>query len=75
MRLLKERITHIPGADNNVWSTLFRDIFDAVVEAQDSQDLQSEFVTKFMKEYEDVRYHTFEQISYGSFFYGCFYPY
>lgn len=66
MRLLKERITHIPGADNNIWTSLFKDIFEAVVEARDGQDLQSDFVAKFVKEYEDVRYHTFVQISYVS---------
>lgn len=64
MRLIKERITHIPGADNSVWSTFFKDIFLAVVEARDGQNLQSEFVVKFVKEYEDVRYHTFVQITY-----------
>lgn len=66
MRLVKERTAHIPGADNNVWSSeLFKDIFEAVVEARDGQDLQSEFITKFVKEYDDVRYHTFGQISYA----------
>lgn len=69
MRLLKERITHIPGADNNIWTSLFKDIFEAVVEAREGQDLQSEFITKFVKEYEDVRYHTFVQISYVPFSY------
>lgn len=64
MRLVKERVTHIPGADHNVWMTLFKDIFEAVVESEDGQDLRSEFVTKFVKEYEDVRFHTFGQISY-----------
>jgi U3 small nucleolar RNA-associated protein 19 len=63
MRLVKERITHIPGAEHNIWASLFKDIFEAVVDAQDGQDLQSEFVTKFVKEYEDVRYHFFVQVS------------
>jgi U3 small nucleolar RNA-associated protein 19 len=65
MRLLKERIAHIPGAENNVWSTgFFKDIFTAVIEARGGQDLQSEFLTKFVKEFEDVRYHTFTQVAY-----------
>ncbi|KAJ5085293.1 hypothetical protein N7532_010064 [Penicillium argentinense] len=63
MRLVKERITHIPGAENNIWATLFKDIVEAVVEAQDGQDLQTEFVNKFAKEYEDVRYFTFTHLS------------
>ena len=66
MRLVKERITHIPGADHDIWASLFRDIFEAVVESNDGQDLQTEFVAKFVKEYEDVRFHTFGQISYVS---------
>ncbi|KAJ6172620.1 hypothetical protein N7470_001687 [Penicillium chermesinum] len=64
MRMLKERITHIPGAEDNVWSTLFRDILEAVIEAQDGSELHAEFVNKFLKEYEDVRFHTFTQIAY-----------
>ncbi|KAJ5232972.1 hypothetical protein N7468_005928 [Penicillium chermesinum] len=63
MRMLKERITHIPGAEDNVWSTLFRDILEAVIEAQDGSELHAEFVNKFLKEYEDVRFHTFTQIA------------
>ncbi|KAJ5622473.1 hypothetical protein N7528_005705 [Penicillium herquei] len=63
MRIIKERITHIPGAENAVWSTNFKAIVEAVIEAQDNQDLQSEFVNKFMKEFEDVRYHAFGQIA------------
>ncbi|KAJ5124905.1 CCAAT-binding factor [Penicillium bovifimosum] len=63
MRIVKERLAHLPGAENNVWSTgFFKDIFAAIVEAQNGQDLQSEAVTKFVKEYEDVRYYTFAQI-------------
>lgn len=63
MRMLKARITHIPGAEHNIWNTLFSEIFEAVVEAQDGQDLQTEFVSKYLKEYEDIRYHFFVQVS------------
>lgn len=69
MRLLKERLAHIPGSENNVWSTgFFKDIFTAVIEARAGQDVQSEFQTKFVKEFEDVRYSTFTQIGYVYFF-------
>jgi U3 small nucleolar RNA-associated protein 19 len=67
MRLVKERITHIPGADNNIWATLFKDIIEAIVEANNGQDLQAEFVTKFVKEFEDVRFFTFVQLAYVDF--------
>lgn len=65
MRLINERATHIPGADTEVWSSgLFKGVFEAVVEAQDGETLQAEFVEKFVKEYEDVRYYTFMQLAY-----------
>ncbi|KAJ5766204.1 uncharacterized protein N7511_003820 [Penicillium nucicola] len=63
MRLVKERIAHIPGAESTVWSTGFKDILQAVVEARNGQDLQSEYVNKFMKEYDEVRYYTFTQMA------------
>ena len=64
MRLISERATYIPGADAQVWSSgLFKNVFEAVVEARDGQALQSEFVEKFVKAYEDVRFYTFMQIS------------
>ncbi|KAJ6159705.1 CCAAT-binding factor [Penicillium chrysogenum] len=64
MRIVKERLAHIPGAENNVWSTgFFKDIFAAIIEAHNGEDLQSEAVAKFVKEYEDVRYYTFTQMA------------
>lgn len=64
MRLINERATHIPGADAEVWSSgLFKGVFEAVVEARDGQVVQSEFVEKFVQQYEDVRYYTFIQLS------------
>jgi U3 small nucleolar RNA-associated protein 19 len=64
MRLVKEYITHISGADSNIWSGFFKDIIEALVEAQDGEEVRAEFVAKFMKEYEDIRYQTFGQIAY-----------
>lgn len=64
MRLINERATHIPGADTEVWSSgLFKGVFEAVVEARDGQVVLSEFVEKFVQQYEDVRYYTFMQLS------------
>ncbi|KAI9925019.1 hypothetical protein AWENTII_006658 [Aspergillus wentii] len=64
MRLVNERATHIPGADIQVWSSgLFKNVFEAVVEARNGQALQSEFLEKFAKAYEDVRYYTFMQLA------------
>ncbi|GLI76077.1 maturation and nuclear export of 40S ribosomal subunits interacting protein [Penicillium ochrochloron] len=63
MRLVKEYITHISGADSSIWSGFFKDIIEALVEAQDGEEVRAEFVAKFMKEYEDIRYQTFGQIA------------
>lgn len=64
MRLLNERATHLHGEDIQVWiSGFFKNIVEAVVEAKDGQALRAEFVEKFAKQYEDVRYYTFTQIS------------
>ncbi|KAL4803009.1 CBF/Mak21 family-domain-containing protein [Aspergillus unguis] len=63
MRLLNERATHIPGDDTQAWTSgLFRNVFEAVIEAKDGQALRTEFLEKFLKRYEDVRYYTFMQI-------------
>lgn len=67
MRLINERALHIPGADNQVWySGLFKGTFEAVVESQDNEAVRTEFVEKFFKPYDDVRYYTFIQIAYVS---------
>lgn len=63
---MKEYITHIPGADSSIWSGLFKDIIEALVEAQGGEEVRAEFISKFMKEYEDIRYQTFTQIAYVS---------
>ncbi|ODM21498.1 hypothetical protein SI65_02342 [Aspergillus cristatus] len=64
MRLVGEQVTHIPSADSYVWSSgLFMNVFEAVIEAPEGQALQAEFIEKFVKVYEDVRFHTFTRIS------------
>lgn len=65
MRLINERATHISGTETQVWTSgFFKDVFQSIVEARDGQVLQSEFVEKFLAQYEDVRYYAFLQISY-----------
>ncbi|EAW15223.1 ribosome biosynthesis protein NOC4 [Aspergillus clavatus NRRL 1] len=63
MRIVNERATHLPGDDTQVWlSGLFKSVFEAVIEAKNGQTLRAEFLEKFAKVYEDVRYYTFVQI-------------
>lgn len=65
MRLVNVRATHIPEAEVQVWTTgLFQSIFDAVVEAKNGDLVRTEFVEKFVKEFDDVRFYTFQKISY-----------
>jgi U3 small nucleolar RNA-associated protein 19 len=65
MRIVSARATHLPGSETQVWSTgFFKGAFEAVVETEDGDSLRSEFVEKFLKEYDDVRYYTCMQISY-----------
>lgn len=65
MRLVNVRATHIPEAEIQVWTTgLFQSIFEAVVEAENGDLLRTEFVEKFVKEFDDVRFYTFQKISY-----------
>lgn len=67
MRILNERATHIPGDDTQAWTSgIFRNIFEAIIEARDGQALRSEFLEKFLKVYEDVKYYTFMQVAYVS---------
>lgn len=65
MRLVNVRATHIPEAEVQVWITgLFQSIFEALVEAEDGEAVRTEFVEKFVKEFDDVRFYTFQKISY-----------
>ncbi|RAQ49704.1 ribosome biogenesis protein Noc4 [Aspergillus flavus] len=64
MRMISERATHIPSDDTQVWlSGLFKSVIEAVVATDDSEALRTEFLMKFAKEYEDVRFYTFTQIA------------
>ncbi|CRG91652.1 putative protein C1604,06c [Talaromyces islandicus] len=64
MRIVSVRTTHIPEAENQTWTTgIFQAAFAALVEAKDGQAVRTEFVEKFLQEYDDVRYYTFQWIS------------
>ncbi|KAH8429879.1 ribosome biosynthesis protein NOC4 [Aspergillus melleus] len=64
MRLLHERAAHLAEDDLQLWTSgLFKNIVESVIEARNGETLRSEFLEKFAKEYEDVRYHMFAQIA------------
>ena len=65
MRLVNVRATHIPEAEIQVWTTgLFQSTFEALAEAENGECVRTEFVDKFVKEYDDVRFYTFQKIAY-----------
>lgn len=64
MRLIKERTAHFDVPEFRVSSPgFFRDVLTALLEAPEGQILRDEFVDKFVKEYDDIRYATFAQIA------------
>lgn len=64
MRLVKERSAHFDVPELRGTSPgFFKDIIAALVEVPDGQILRDEFVDKFVKEYDDIRYTTFAQIA------------
>lgn len=65
MRLVNVRATHIAEAEIQVWTTgLFQFIFEALVEAENGDLVRTEFAEKFVKDFDDVRFYTFQKISY-----------
>jgi U3 small nucleolar RNA-associated protein 19 len=65
MRIVSVRATHIPEVESQVWTSgIFQTAFAALVEAKDGEAVRTEFVEKFLQEYDDVRYYTFQWISY-----------
>lgn len=64
MRLIKERSCHLDVPELRGASTgFFKDVVAALLEAPDGQILRDEFVDKFVKKYDDIRYTTFAQIA------------
>ena len=65
MRLAKERNAHFDVPELRGYSaSFFKDLLATLIEAPDGQILRDEFVDKYVKEYDDIRYTTFAQISY-----------
>lgn len=65
MRLAKERTAHFDVPELRGFSPgFFKDILTTLLEVPDGQVLRDEFVDKFVKEYDDIRYSTFAQIAY-----------
>jgi U3 small nucleolar RNA-associated protein 19 len=65
MRLLKTEGTHILNGQEYSFPTAFlTDIVRNLLHPETSDDLRQEFSEKYVEEYDDVRFYTFESIEY-----------
>ena len=65
MRLVKEKASHLNQSKDDVWlNGLFGQLVQTLVEEEITQETRSEFVEKYVKEYEDVRFYTFACLAY-----------
>ncbi|OJD17061.1 hypothetical protein AJ78_02809 [Emergomyces pasteurianus Ep9510] len=65
MRLIKEQsVNGGAGTEIGVWKEgYFNDVIAALIETQDGERVQSEFIEKFLKEYHDVAFYTLLRLS------------
>jgi U3 small nucleolar RNA-associated protein 19 len=65
MRLIKERSAHLDVPELRGSSTgFFRDVLTSLLETPEGEIVRDEFLDKFVKEYDDIRYSTFAHIAY-----------
>lgn len=61
MRLIKEGKAHLNLSDDAVWRTgVFASVIRVLIEDVVADDLRAEFVEKYVENFDDVRYYTFE---------------
>ncbi|KAI9831892.1 MAG: hypothetical protein M1819_004614 [Sarea resinae] len=59
MRLVKDEATQTKGSEEYAWlSGLFPRLVRALLEASPGEEVREEFVEKFVKEYDDIRFYT-----------------
>lgn len=59
MRSIKEEAEHLNLSEDAVWrSGVFTRVLRLLVDAKSSKDIREEFMTRFLIEYDDIRYHT-----------------
>jgi U3 small nucleolar RNA-associated protein 19 len=64
MRVLKSEGTHMKnGQDYNFPSRFLTDLVRTLLSLEDGEDIRAEFAEKFVEEYDDVRFYTFEAIA------------
>lgn len=65
VRLVKEKASLLDQSDDAVWQNgLFGLIVQTLVEEEVAEETRAEFVEKYVKEYDDVRYYTFACLAY-----------
>ena len=67
MRLLKAVTHDLDGMESSVFpKTFFNDIVRSVLQPAVDDNVRTEFMDKFVEEYDDVRFHTFRAVRYAS---------
>ena len=64
MRLVKEEKAHLNSSDEAIWRTgVFGNLVGVLVEDTVAEHTRMEFVNKYIEEFDDVRYYTFERLA------------
>lgn len=65
MRLVEEEATHLNKDDEAMWRNgLFERLLRTIVVDGVTDDVRTDFVEKFVEEYDDIRYYTFARLAY-----------
>lgn len=64
MRLLKNEGTYMKnGQDYNFPSRFLSDLVNTLLDLEEGEDVRKEFSEKYVEEYDDIRYYTFEAVA------------
>lgn len=65
MRLVKEEAAHLDNPKESIWRDgVFGKLVHTLVEDEAVEETRAEFVKKYIKKYDDVRYYTFALLAY-----------
>ena len=65
MRLVKEKVSHLNRSEDGLWQDgLFGQLVQTLIEEEVAEETRTEFVQKYVEEYQDVRFYTFACLAY-----------
>lgn len=74
MRLVKESAVHLKLGEDALWRNgLFTKIVRRIIEPDSGDAVRAEFVEKYVKEYDDVRFYTFAALAYVYLYFSNYY--